>query len=129
MDVCPGQEIFFTNGMVVISDTTSNYNNDYAAGASCPLNPAGGRDVVYRFVAPKNGTLTVTAQPTGFSAAIYYSVGTCKPNIPVTCKASNMIGTTVTLTASVTAGMTYWFVLDGYIESSSGPFTLTFSLP
>jgi hypothetical protein len=115
--------------MASVSDTTSNYTNDYDAGGACNPNPAGGKDVVYRFVAPKSGTLTVTAQPSNFSAAIYYSSGTCKPNIPATCKASITIGQTVTLNVQVTQGTTYWFFLDGYTSSVAGPFSLQFALP
>jgi hypothetical protein len=40
-----------------------------------------------------------------------------------------MIGAPLSFTVSVTQGTTYYFFMDGWTQSVSGPFTLTFTLP
>ncbi|MCC6215662.1 MAG: hypothetical protein IT376_12430 [Polyangiaceae bacterium] len=126
LDTCPGEPLVLAGAVTTVNGSTSGMGADYEPWACSPN--GGGRDVVYRFVAPTTGTLTITGTPTGTSLALYYSADTCALASPADCERGISVGDVVVLTIAVTAGTTYYLGVDNYSTAVSGAFSLAFEL-
>ncbi len=112
-------------------DTDIGYANDYTAAAACPgIDQDEGEtspDVVYAFTPATTGDYTITYVPS-FDGALY--VVTDCGNIPNTClEASEAASQTPpwdeVITMTLTAGITYYIILDGGLAAGvSGTYTL-----
>ncbi len=111
-----GNSADFTDRHAVVEDACNQVFLDFGFG---------GADVVYAFTPTRNYHYGFTVAPNGWDAAIYV-LETCDP-APV-CVA----GTDVFLasgeeivTPYLTAGQTYYVVIDGYEAADAGPYLLT----
>jgi hypothetical protein len=123
--------------------------NGTTSGAStlsgCAAETSGAPEKVFRWTPTSSGTATfeTCGGTTGFDTVVYVKTGTCSagtiescnddtPTCSVTsgCGNGSYHGSRVSL--AVTAGQTYYVVVDGYAGScsgSSGPFTLRITAP
>ena len=103
---------------------TSPYTNKWDGYCINAAPQESGGDVVYSVVAATSGTLKITVTPSGFSAVVSVTEGTCDGSVMRACAWGVNVGVTTMLTYSpVTAGTTYYVYVDGY--SLSGPFDMT----
>lgn len=121
-DVCPGATIEVTSGCSTLSGDTSLFSADYDP-ASCAS--AASTDVVYRFVAPADGALTVTMDPSDFDGVLYYAT-TCNGSAS-SCAATQAFGDPETIVIQTVQGQEYFVYVDGWTNGFDGPFTLSFS--
>jgi len=123
-----------------INGTTLNAQNDFAyddsVSPSCTGFSTPGPDVVYSFTPTQTASYLLSVAPTGsgpfgsgWDVAIYVL-----PTCPASCQ--NMPtcvvgadeggeGSTESLTTTLTAGTTYYFVVDAWDSTDFGDFTLT----
>jgi hypothetical protein len=128
-DTCASPAVL-TSG-VAVTGSTIGAKDDYSLGgypSSCGLYLDTGRDVTYQFTAATTGTVTATLSPVGlWDPSLLLLAPTCAP--AACARASNVGGPGVpeALTFAVTAGQTYFLVVDsadGSLPNSSGPFSL-----
>jgi hypothetical protein len=110
-------------------DTTSMINdNNPTCDASAST---GSKDMVFQFIAPRTGTLTVSTTvsttPEWDLDLSIRSGATCSTATETICSDPNLGAETAAL--SVSAGGTYWIWIGGYDQTFSGPFTVSLSLP
>jgi hypothetical protein len=122
-DVCPGASIGFDGAPQRLLGSFAGYANDYSGGGRCSPS-GGGRDVIYRFVAGRSGTFTATITPSGSSASLYYSEGTCTPDSTPQCARGINVGDPTTLSFAVSSGATYFLIVDSYTPTTVGTFSL-----
>jgi hypothetical protein len=122
-----------------VSGDTQGFANDYQAdGASTDtcfpgLATAQGPDMVYRFVPPSTGSYTFTATPDpNYDVVLVVFDGSCQNPI-VSCTLGRDVGgkgAPESATANLSAGSTYFVVVDGYTNAQDatsnnyGQFTL-----
>jgi hypothetical protein len=91
---------------------------------------------VFKWVPSKSGTATIqTCGGTSFDTVLYMRTGTCASGAQIACN-NNTAGCATgagsgkgsKITRSVTAGTTYYLVVDGY-NASAGTFTLSVAPP
>ncbi len=109
---------------MLVDGTTVGSGADY----ECSSSSRTASDVVYRFVAPRDGVATVSlTTPAGYDGVLY--AGTGCPTLTYTCLDSYGPEGTEAGTLDTISGQTYYIVVDGYdaFFDSSGPFTLVVS--
>lgn len=143
---CAGAPLFTTSFMDSDSTTGHVDNYDPATATTCPATGGGtsfistgaGEDLVYRLNSPTSGTAVVDMDPTDTvgtdDLALYViSPGPCPPNPPtpnvfttgcIVGDDSGGGGTAEMVTFSVTAGVDYFIVVDGF-AGADGPYNLT----
>lgn len=120
---CPGADLAFAGTSIVVTGTTKPAAGDYDP---IKCTSAKSSEVVYKFIAPKSGTVTATVVPTGFDAVVYWSETTCSGDLPKACSASKGgYGEPESIDLVVVAGKPYWVFVDGWTQGFSGPFELT----
>jgi hypothetical protein len=88
----------------------------------------GGEDVVYSFTPTATGAITVNVNTTGSFLGITLYQG-C-PILGGTCQgASQSAGNTASLCANVTAGQTYFLVIDSWPTPACNPYNMNISAP
>jgi hypothetical protein len=123
-ELCPGKDLSFTGSPPTATETSdiSNYWSNYIGTGTC-ANCSGAKEAVYHFVAPQNGTATISITPTGFDAVLYVRNGSCAGTSQVLCKDAVASGLVETGTVSTTAGADYWVFVDS-CGASAGAYTL-----
>lgn len=110
------------------SGNTSTYIDDYHE--QCPLPLGGARDVVYRYTPPVDQVVTVDLCGSSFDTKVYVYQNAVTPGSPIDCN-DDYCGTTNTRSylpaVSMTAGVPYFIVVDGY-GVSSGSYTIDIAL-
>ncbi len=126
-DGCPGismASISLANGPVWLRGTT--------AGATADLAPScagtSGVDIVYTVVPTVSGTLRITVYPTTRWDPQIYVRGTCAGPTDLACQNGNPSDWPESVSVTVTAGTTYYVIVDG-ATGSSGPFQLLLEIP
>jgi len=115
-------------GVDIAGDTT-NASNDLSFGSSgdaCTGYSTSGNDVIYSFTPVDTGSYTVTATPTNFDINTYL-LSSCDSSTGISAcvvGADDHASGAESFTTTLTAGTTYFIVVDGYQSSSKGPFTL-----
>jgi hypothetical protein len=89
--------------------------------------------VVYRFVAPRSGTVTVSicSSSTTYDTLLYVRSSTCSGGTEVACNDDSTCttgGTASRVTFSAVSGTTYYIFVDGY-GTNSGSFRLSITGP
>lgn len=109
------------HGPAGVAGDTTGARNDFSLGSTPPYGPAcrgfffSGRDVTYQYTAPATGTVTATVTPVGlFDPALMLLQPTCGADACVRFADSGGAGVAESLTLSVTAGHTYYFVVDAW---------------
>jgi hypothetical protein len=128
-DTCAVAKVIGGTPYVAIGNTTLSTADYGPADGACPgADPgpigAGSGDDVFSFTPATSGSYTITAT-TGFSATIY--VVTDCANVSGTCVAGHDVASTTSAFAvTMTAGTTYYIVVDGYATGADeGAYTLT----
>jgi len=116
---------------VSLAGDTTGMTDDYATGGGdCPgmgNNEGGGSaDVVYEITPAAGGVYTFTYTPTGYDGSIY--IVTDCADIGNTCvegsEDGDAPGDLEVLDASLTAGTTYYVIVDGGYNGQEGTYTL-----
>ena len=131
-DKCPGMAVHVWDKPVVYTGTTISAIDDYSASPDCTGNGFGSPDRVFAVTAHKVGMMRVATTAANFPHMIYRA-DTCSPVgrtfTHAACSNAAANGNE-TLTFSVTAGTTYFVVIDGGATGQQqGNFTVTFSIP
>ncbi len=136
-DVCPTPFVVAPGSLPYAgAGDTSDAMNDYSFASSvCPgvtyACGGGSKDEVFRFMPTASGTYTITVDPTFDS--VLYVVTNCTSITSLTCLgAEDAVGSAPeVLSLGLTAGTTYYIIVDGYTTSSdlSGPYTITLTSP
>jgi hypothetical protein len=133
-DDCSTAFVIPTVPATVNGSTTAFADNHNAV---CPFTTTGGRDVVYSYTATQNDVLNASLclGTTNYDTKLYVFVNDCN-GTPVACNddlcsnpplyASNFISSISNL--AVTAGNTYYFVVDGFGATDNGNYTLEISI-
>lgn len=122
-DTCPATPI---NGLPYTdTGTTSGRANNFSPaqiGGACFNNNA--PDVIYSFVPPYTQSYTITTDGSSYDTYIYIQrFGTCPGDSTLECNDDGGIGVNSLITRTLTAGVTYHIIVDGY-ASSSGNYVL-----
>jgi hypothetical protein len=125
-DACPGASVSIGPGITTIDGSTSGETNDYVPPGCTPS--GSGNDVVYAVTPQQSGSLTAKVTPQGFSTCLCRITPSCTPNFANNCVVSLTIGNSVTTTFPVTAGTTYYLVIDSYTVAVTGSYTLELTL-
>jgi hypothetical protein len=133
-DSCAAPGVVMQGAMGVVGDTTGA-RDDYSISSSPPYASAcrpyffSGRDLTYQVTAAATGTMTATLTPQGlFDPALLLLQPTCGAASCVRVSDTGGPGMAEALTFSVTAGQTYFLVVDswdGAQPNTFGAFTLT----
>jgi hypothetical protein len=120
-DTCAGAIAIRANG--VYTGTTLGRANDYSPGTAtgCALGTTA-PDVVYSITARTTGTITATTCGSSYDTFLYVSTS-CGSS--TTCS-DDSCGLQSSISFPVTAGTTYYLIVDGY-SVSSGPYVLNIS--
>jgi hypothetical protein len=110
------------------SGATDNFSGlNYAA--ACRRSFFDARDLVYQYTATATGTVTATISPeASFDAALMLLQGTCGAAQCVRFADSGGAGVPEAFSFAVTAGQTYFLVVDSWnqeMPNTFGRFTLT----
>lgn len=108
-----------------VLETTQLSTNDFASMATAcgSATRYNGRDLVYSFTAAASGTVTANIIPaSNFDPVIAVMVGGCGSTYCTAAADVGASGGPETLSFSVTAGQTYYLVVDGYGTSSNQGF-------
>lgn len=102
-----------------------------SSASTCQSGTASLPDAFFQFVAPRSGTLTVTATPeANFDVNLSVRSGAaCASATQVVCTDVGNRGQPDTVTASVTQGSTYWIRIGGYATNELGAYKLELMLP
>jgi hypothetical protein len=120
-DACPATVI----GAIPYTDTgtTVGYVNDYT---TCGPNTA--PDVIYEYTATTTENHTISLCGSAYDTRLEVrSVGACPGTTPNGCN-DDFCGPQSQLTLALTAGTTYWIIVDGF-SGSSGAYTLNVTGP
>lgn len=133
-DTCTAPVVVTQGAMGVTGDTTGA-KDDYSISSSPNYSAAcrqyffSGRDLTYQYTASATGTATATVTPQGlFDPALLLLQPVCGAASCVRFADSGGPGVAESLTFSVTAGQTYFLVVDswdGTQPNTFGAFTLT----
>jgi hypothetical protein len=104
-------------------DGNTSLNTDDLHGYCTDVSQENGGDVVYAVVAATTGPMTITVTPTGFSAVISVTTGTCDGQASRSCSWGVSVDATTTRTVNAVAGTKYYVFVDGW--AFSGPFHMT----
>jgi len=132
-DTCAGARTIVP-GAGPIVDSTALAQNDFSGAlllsAACSSQmtsdrfPA--RDLVFAFTASSAGTVHASVRPTAdYDVALLRLEGSCAPASCVQAVDPGSDGDPERMSFSVTAGQTYWLVVDGYRSDDAGGFVLT----
>lgn len=112
-------------GQKLVSGTTTAAKADYAATCG---NSATSEDVVYAVTPSATGKLNVTLDPSGSFDSVLTAYDTACADAAHLLACKDSVGSSPeAISIDVTAGQTYWIVVDGY-NGSDGDFQLTFDL-
>ncbi len=112
-DTCPGQTLPSDECIRIDVNTGPAGENHSPALCNYPEGP----ESVFKYVAPRSGTLHVTTGDTTFEKVLYYGHGTC--DMPVACAFSLNYGAAQIDIATV-ADETYWIIIDGTTGGFNG---------
>jgi hypothetical protein len=97
-------------------------------GADC-FNPDSSRERTFTWTPATSGTATIsTCGGSTEDTVVYIIEGTDCHTVPFACD-DDTCGSRSTITPTVTAGVTYTIVVDGYSGGDEGPFALTVTPP
>lgn len=117
-DTCPGTPIALSAGTTTFTGSTASANNNYNG-----CNGGSSKDVVYPFTPTVSGYLDLSLT-TGWGGSIY-AQSTCGSNNSQIACANGFFGGTQSIGFPVTAGTTYYVVVDGAgVTNQSGDYTL-----
>lgn len=125
-DRCSGAATIKAGDTLTGDTTDANNDLDPATVSSsvCLAHP--GQEVVYRFTPATSGSATVTVTPgASWDITLQVLAGTCDVAQCVADVDARPPGQAETLTFVTTAGTTYYLVVDGYLFSERGPFTIS----
>ena len=112
------------------SGETCGALDDY--NESCPFNPTGGRDVVYRYTPDRDLSVTIDLCSSGFDTKIYLYEGNCpsvsNSGVYAGCNddACGVNGWRSQLVdVDLLAGVDYYLVVDGYGTADCGSYDLS----
>ncbi len=112
------------------SGETCGALDDY--NESCPFNPTGGRDLVYRYTPDRDLTVTIDLCSSGFDTKVYLYEGSCpsvsNSGVYVGCNddACGVNGWRSQLVdVDLLAGVDYFLVVDGYGTTDCGSYDLS----
>ncbi len=131
---CPGLEVHVWGGAhkptttgSTVSSGAHDTDQDCANGAATQGGTA--PDRVFKVVAHKTGTLSVTTTDTTYDSFLYVASSCVASNVPYLACANKVTGNGgETLQTAVEAGKTYYVFVDGY-GTSKGNFRVTFEIP
>lgn len=137
-DCADARPLTLSGSRALVAGDTSVFSTTFFTQCDTTNGPRGG-DAIYSFVAPRSGTLTLTANP-----AALFNVTLAVYSGPV-CSAATMVGSCSNLvfqgspeiiTMPVTVGTTYWVRVGGFSavddlarRTLAGAYTLELSLP
>ncbi|HJQ68020.1 MAG TPA: choice-of-anchor D domain-containing protein [Blastocatellia bacterium] len=126
-DNCAGASVIEPNRLpFTTSGTTFGASNDFNPGTPCLRSnqSATGRDVVYQFTSADSQNYDLTVTPIGNFDVTVYIVTSC-PGLGG-CSSADVggDGETETLRRNLTAGTTYFIIVDGF-QADAGDFTLS----
>lgn len=111
------------------SGTTVGYNHDY--DEVCPYDLPGALDVVYEFVACVDGMVSISlCAGSAYDTKLYVYKDAYTPGAPWACNDDACPGYVSELSAvynapfAVSAGSTYWVVVDGWSPGDEGFYTI-----
>jgi hypothetical protein len=116
---------------ITTSGTTTGYLDDY--DEACPYPGSGSPDVVYAYTPSSNVTVDIDLCGSSFDTKIYVYENVATPGVPYACNddfySDEPCGIYVSKIEGVdlSAGNTYYIVIDGYSGSDYGNYVLTIS--
>lgn len=133
-DTCAAPGVVLQGATGVMGNTTGA-RDDYSISSAPNYSSAcrayffSGRDLAYQYTASATGSVTATLSPQGlFDPALLLLQPVCGPASCVRFSDSGGVGAAEAFTFSVTAGQTYFLVVDswdGTAPNTFGSFTLT----
>ena len=125
-DDCPGLMVPLGSGQTKTFGGNTAVANPNRTGTGACQSPAT-KDVVYKIVPPVAGTIYATLDPS-YDGSLYVRQGSCTLIASqVGCSESGGVGALESLTVPVTAGQSYYFIVDGH-NGSAGPYSVDFTL-
>lgn len=125
-DDCPGVNIPLNefNEPYTVSGDTSLAKADRVGTGLCDSPST--KEVVYKIVAPANGRLVAALDPS-YDASLYVRTLCTTPSSQLQCSEMGGVGEAELTTVTVTAGKSYFVIVDGW-DGDSGPYTIDFTL-
>lgn len=120
--------LVLVGGSTTVSNDTTNFNADYSDPSTACI--TAGQDIVYSITPLTSGSLTATATSTGNLYPSMYLRTTCTSTSSLSCTGGTSTTTTMDTLGpiSVSAGVTYYLILDGDSTSYPGAFSLTVTI-
>lgn len=107
------------------SSTTSGAYHDFAG--SCVYD-GGAPDHIYQFTPSTTGTYLVSLCGSSFDTGLYIRTGgACPGDTEIACN-DDACGVQSEITTTLTSGVTYWIIVDGY-NTASGEYVLNVLIP
>jgi hypothetical protein len=109
----------------VAGDTCTEPNNYTSTCGGLANSP----DIMYAWTAPATGTAVFsTCGGASYDTVLHARTVANDPGTQITCL-DDFCGVQTEISFSVTAGLVYYVVVDGFSSGSCGPFTLTITNP
>ncbi len=125
-DDCPGRTVMIASGETKTFNGNTAAANPNRTGTGACNSPAT-KDVVYKIVPPIAGTIYANLDPS-YDGSFYVRQGSCTLIASqVACSEAAGVGGLETLTVPVTAGQSYYFIVDGH-NGSAGAYGVDFTL-